>query len=208
VARAEARKGRVPLRCAMCGGPRVPEGLGGKAAVAALRQSKVLDTRTTLARIVSILLAVLAALNTIVFLLALAAPIVIKLPLVACAAIAIAMSVRIRASAIRLDRKAKDAREEAWLAAAEDVATKMPGGITAQQLAARLHIDPEHADRLLTHLASTERMRIDVDDDAEVRFRAQSEITGGLRIDDDALFEDELFAESDASRARSKREIR
>ncbi|MCL2722966.1 MAG: hypothetical protein FWD69_00875 [Polyangiaceae bacterium] len=205
MARTEARvvRGRTQPICALCGGPRIPSGLGGDAAATALRQSKALDGRSMRARMTSVIFAVMTVLGALVLLAAWHAGFVVMLALFACTALFAALALRARRTATRLDRKSKDAQDEAWLAAVENVTAHETNGVTVHELAARLHIDEERADHLLTRLLATERTRIDVGDDAEVRYRTRTEIAPGLRVDDDALYEQELANEDDP--ARNKR---
>jgi hypothetical protein len=85
-----------------------------------------------------------------------------------------ALAVGARARASRATEAAGEALGRAWLAAAEEVASQAANGITVAELASRLKIDPERADKLLTQLAVHDRTRIDVDDDAEVRYSVTS----------------------------------
>ncbi len=68
------------------------------------------------------------------------------------------------------------------LAAAEDVAKSSKNGVTVTELAKRLKIDPARAEDLLTQLAVHDRTRIDVGDDAQVRYSVAPE---GDIIDDE-----------------------
>jgi len=203
--------GQEQLVCAMCGGPRIPEGLGGEAAASALRQSKVINGQAMRARALSAILAMAAAIGALV-LVALAASVsaglVAKLIVLACTVVLATIAWKARARATHLRRKVDGARDEAWLAAAEDVAAKSAAGITAHELAARLHIDPQRADDLLTRLAKVERTRIDVGDDAELRYSTRPELMPGLRVDDSSLFEEpspeDNAKENDGGSAQNK----
>ncbi len=77
--------------------------------------------------------------------------------------------------------RAKDADEKAWMAAAMQAA-RGGAGVTAEELAKRLSVSPERADHLLTQLAVHDRTRIDVGDDAQVRYSVAPE---GDIIDDE-----------------------
>lgn len=98
------------------------------------------------------------------------------------------------------------------LAAAEQVVAGAPHGMTAAELAARLKIDEARGDALLTRLAVNDRTRVDVGDDAEVRYsvRGTALDTTGDDGDDAALMDRDLdqdldFAGNPAQKARGSR---
>jgi hypothetical protein len=115
-----------------------------------------------------------------------------------------ALAVRARAKASQATSDANEALDRAWLAAAADVATQAKKGVTVAELAARLKIDAVKAEKLLTQLAVNDRTRIDVDDDAEVRYSVAPEIdTSKVRV---STSEDQFRALEEAEAAASKRE--
>lgn len=156
--------------CGVCGGPRMPGGLGGEAATTALKEAKVFLSRATRSKAASVVLAVMAAFVTLVLIAAWPAALVAKLVLFALAAMPAAFAARARLKAAEATEKATDAEGRAWLAAAEDAVKKNPSGLTQEELAKTLKIDPARAEALLTQLAVHDRTRIDVGDDAEIRY--------------------------------------
>ncbi len=113
---------------------------------------------------------IFAAAVTLVALAIMPASLVGKSILFALAVAPLVLAMRSRGRAREARQHAKAAAERAWQAAAEDVASHAKEGITPAVLAKTLGIEPEHADRLLTSLAVHDRTRIDVGDDAEVRY--------------------------------------
>jgi hypothetical protein len=166
----------------VCGGPRIPGNLGGEAAAAALKEQKKHWTDARLASTATLIQALFAAIATLIGLAFLPSSVAGKAFVFAIAAVSLLLALRSRTRASAARKRAKEAGERAWQAAAEDAA-KQKGGITASQLAKTLGIALEHADRLLTSLAVHDRTRVDVDDEAEVwfsvppspRFRIESE---------------------------------
>ena len=185
--------------CAVCGGPRIPQNLGGEDAIAPLREAKAFLGTATRARAASIAWGILAFLATLVVVAATAKEaIAATIVLAALAIVPAILAVRARGRASKAAKSAKSAEERAWLAAAEDAAKSASakgGGITAKELGKRLQVDEKRADELLTQLAVHERTRIDVGDDAEVRYSVEPQMrvaTGG----GDAL-EDEVEEEQE-----------
>lgn len=175
----------------MCGGPRTPGGLGGDEAKAPLREAKLLRGKAIRSRAASLVFFLMAAFATLVAVAAWPAALVAKLLLLALAVTPTALGVRARGNASTSTSKAEEAMDRAWLAAAADVVTRSKKGVTASELAKRLKIDDERADKLLTELAVNDRTRIDVDDEAEVRYSVhpddQAKVRVGSDDEDDAL---------------------
>jgi len=163
----------------------MPSGLGGEAAVTPLREAKAERNRAVRARAVSWVLALIAAFTTLVFVAAWPAAIVAKLILLFVAVGPALLALRSRATARKAASNASAAMERAWLAAAEDVASRSKSGVTSAELAKQLRIEPERAEKLLTELAVHDRTRIDVGDDAEVRYSARPEALAKVRIEDE-----------------------
>ncbi|WP_146654462.1 hypothetical protein [Labilithrix luteola] len=120
-----------------------------------------------------------------------------KLVLLAVALAPTLLAVRSRANAGKARSVADEAIERAMLAAAEEVVARAPHGMTAAELATRLKIDESRGDALLTRLAVHDRTRVDVGDDAEVRYsvRGTTLDTAGVRVkggDDAALMDRDL----------------
>ncbi len=158
--------------CAMCGGPRIPGGFGGDAASNALREQKKALANARLASVATVVQGIFASAVTLVALAVMPASIVGKVVLLVLAIAPLVLSVRSRARAAKAREHARAASERAWQAAAEAAAAHSKGGITPVALAKMLAIPPEHADELLAALTVQDRTRIDVGDDAEVRYSA------------------------------------
>jgi len=162
--------------CAMCGGPRIPGGVGGEPAANALRQAKVLLGGRARARARAIAWTVLAVMATL-FVVAVAAKAALATSVVlfVLAALPAFLALRARSQGSARGKAAEDALARAWQAAAEAIAAKAPAGLTVEALAEALSIDEARADRLLTNLAVHDRVRIDVGDDAVVRYSVAPE---------------------------------
>jgi hypothetical protein len=204
IARVEPKGSGATVRwvCGVCGGPRMPSGLGGEAAITPLREARASQTRAVKARAAFWVLMTIATFFTLVAVAAWPAAVVGKLIWLAIAMTPMAFAVRARAKASRASDDANEALERAWLAAAEDVATHAKKGVTVAELATRLKIDPVMAEHLLTQLAVHERTRIDVDDDAEVRYSVAPELdTSKVRI---GSTEDQFRALEQAEQAEAQ----
>lgn len=198
VARVEPKGSGASVRwvCGVCGGPRMPSGLGGEAAVTPLREAKASQTRATRARAAFWVFVTIASFFTLVAVAAWPAALLMKLIWLAVAVTPTAFAVRARARASRATDDANEALDRAWLAAAEDATSQAKKGVTVAELAARLKIDPVKAEELLTQLAVHDRTRIDVDDDADVRYSIAADIdTSKVRI---ATSEDQFRALEEA----------
>ena len=158
--------------CAVCGGPRIPSNLGGEAASAALRQQKKALANARLASAATVFQGLAAVLVTLVGLAVAPAALVGKLIVFALAAAPLFLALRSRSRATRARALAEEASDRAWHAAAEDAAARAKQGVTVDALAKMLGVEPAEADRLLTDLTVHDRARIDVGDDAEVRYSA------------------------------------
>ena len=156
--------------CAMCGGPRIPSGFGGETATRALREQKKALANARAASVATVVQGIVASAVTLVALAIMPASMLGKVVLCALAIAPLVLAVRSRARAVKARAHAKAAGERAWQAAAEDAAARSASGITPAALAKTLGIEPEHADELLTSLAVHDRTRIDVGEDAEVRY--------------------------------------
>lgn len=164
-------------RCAVCGGPRIHGGFGGEDAAAALREAKTHLGAAARAKALLVAFAfgtLMSLLFTSGIWLATGSILARALTLATTALIAF-LATRSLSRAKASDAKADEARERAMLAAAEDVAKRREDGVTAEELGKALAIEPARADKLLTELAVHERTRIDVGDDAEVRYSVTPE---------------------------------
>ena len=209
VARVEPKGSGPKLHwvCGVCGGPRMPHGLGGEAATSPLREARASEIRSKKARASVWAFGLMAAFFTLVALAAWPAALAWKLFFLAFAVtpMLLAMRARNRSKTSRAD--AAEALDRAWLAAAEDVAKSTKQGVTVAELAARLTIDPVRAEALLTKLAVQDGTRIDVDDDAEVRYSiGAGEPAGTRRVRvDTSRSEDEFRALEEADAIASGR---
>jgi hypothetical protein len=185
----------------VCGGPRISAAFGGEPAAAALREQKKLLTHARLASVATLVQALFAAMVTLLGLVIAPASVTGKVVVLPLALAALVLALRSRSRARRARTDASRASERAWQAAAEDVAAHARGGVTAAALASTLGLEPEHADRLLTTLAVHDRTRIDVGDDAEVRYSVAPDALRGTNT--------EAFDEHDgAARASLKEPLR
>ena len=169
--------------CGVCAGPRMPGGLGAEAAMTPLREAKASLGAATRSRAAFWVFAIMATFMTLIVLAAWPAAILAKLILLAMAVAPTLLAVRARARAGKANEAANEALDRAWLAAAEDVTSHAKKGVTVAELAGRLKIDAVKAEKLLTQLAVNERTRIDVDDDAEVRYSIASDAVAKVRVD-------------------------
>ena len=190
IARVEPKGSGASLRwvCGVCAGPRMPGGLGGEAVVAPLREAKASLSLATRLRLSYRLFALAASFSTLALLAAVLGSANLFVIFVAVAtAFQMALALRQRGKAQRATADANEALDRAWLAAAEDVASHAKKGVTVAELASRLKIDAVKAEKLLTQLAVHDRTRIDVDDDAEVRYSVSPELDSSaadrVRID-------------------------
>jgi hypothetical protein len=156
--------------CAICGGPRIAGNRGGPEAVKALQEQKRQLGAARLASVGTVVQAAFAAAATLIGLAILPASIAGKVIVFAIALVPLLMALRSRSRATTARANAKAASERAWQAAAEEVAAEAEGGVTASALAKTLGVEEAEADRLLTSLAVHDRTRVDVGDDAEVRY--------------------------------------
>jgi hypothetical protein len=163
--------------CAMCGGPRVPGGFGGDESKNALREAKTLLSAATRAKARSIAWSILAVLATLVVVAASAKEaLVATIALSLMAIVPAFLAIRARGQGNKRKENADAALDRAWLAASEEIAAKHANGVTAKELGKTLQIDEARADKLLTQLAVHDKTRIDVGDDAEVRYSAAPEV--------------------------------
>lgn len=169
VARIE-KKGPGEWVCAVCGGPRTPGGLGGKPARTALAAEKEARGRATKQRAATWVWGVVATLVTLAVALAWPAALVAKVVALAFALAPALFAVRSASRVSGSAKEAAEAHERALLAAAQSLVAAKAEGVTAAELAERLELPEERADALLTQLAVHEKTRIDVGDDAEIRY--------------------------------------
>ncbi len=163
--------------CGVCAGPRMPGGLGGEAAATPLREAKAslsLATRLRLSYRLFAFASILSTLGLIAGILG-GASLFIGIVAVA-AAMQTMLALRQRSKALRATADANEALDRAWLAATEQVASHSKNGVTVAELASRLKVDAVKAEKLLTQLAVHDRTRIDVDDDAEIRYSVTPDI--------------------------------
>jgi hypothetical protein len=185
----------------------MPHGLGGEAATGPLREARASELRSKRAKASVWAFGLMAAFFTLVALAAWPAALAWKLFFLAFAVTPTLLAMRARNRSKTSKADAAEALDRAWLAAAEDVAKSTRKGVTVAELAARLKIDPVRAEALLTKLAVQDGTRIDVDDDAEVRYSIGGSPPGGagrVRIDT-SRSEDQFRALEEAEAAASGR---
>jgi hypothetical protein len=189
--------------CAVCGGPRIPNAEGGEASAKHLVEQRAHLGRARLASAATVFQGMFAALATLAAIVLAPATLVGKAFLFAIALVPLLLAVRSRGRAAAARKLAGDAGEKAWQAAAEAIAKSAPRGVTAAGLAKALAIDEAFADRLLTSLAVHDRTRIDVGDDAEVRYSVAPETRTRITDEtaDDSAVWDEM-AEKQKENAR------
>jgi hypothetical protein len=159
----------------MCGGPRIISNFGGETATNALREQKKAFSNARAASVATVVQAMFAAVVTLIGLALLPASIAGKVVVFAIAVVPLILALRSRSRATQARENAKNAGDRAWQAAAEDVAASSKEGVTVPALAKALGIEPAHAEKLLTALTVHDRTRIDVGDDAEVRYSVRPE---------------------------------
>ena len=192
VARAEPHP-ELRLVCAVCGGPRVRsyalEESTQRDVDRALARAKALGGPTAWSWVAALPLALVLSV-AIAWTLGAAAGAVSAIVLVA-SVLAFGAG---RARKLRAARGA--AVDEAWEKVAAALVER-DGAMTARGLAQRLDVDEARADRLLTSLAVHDRVRVDVADDAEVRYRIEPDVLDSAE-DDLGAFDE---ASTDATHA-------
>ncbi len=143
---------------------------GSEAANGPLREARASEIRSRKARASVWAFGFMAVFFTLIALAAWPAALAWKLFLLAFAVTPTLLAMRARNRATIASADATEALDRAWLGAAETIAKGTKKGVTVAELAARLKIDPVRAEALLTKLAVQDGTRIDVDDDAEVRY--------------------------------------
>ncbi len=136
----------------------------------ALREQKKALANARMASMATVIQGIFATAVTLIALAIMPASIVGKVILFALAILPLVLAMRSRVRAAKARTHANAAGERAWQAAAEDAAARAKDGITSAALAKMLGVDAERADKLLTSLTVHERTRIDVGEDAEVRY--------------------------------------
>jgi hypothetical protein len=189
----------------MCGGPRIPGGFGGDESKNALREAKTLIGGATRAKARSLAWSILAVLAALVVVAAsakeaFAATVALSLM----AIIPAILGLRANGQSKKRKENADAALDRAWLSAAEEIAAKHEKGVTAKELGKALQIDEPRADKLLTQLAVHDKTRIDVGEDAEVRYSVGPEVLARVAVDDRSIDEDE---EGEATAAGKQRRI-
>lgn len=191
--------------CAVCGGPRIPGGFGGDESKNALREAKTLLGGATRAKARAIAWTILAVLATLVVVAASAKEaIAATVALLLMAVVPAFLAVRARGQGSKRKENADAALDRAWLAAAEEVATKHAKGVTAKELGKALQIDEARADALLTKLAVHDKTRIDVGDDAEVRYSAAPDVRARVVNVDDELADEPDGDEADVEQKQRR----
>ncbi|MBK8253159.1 MAG: hypothetical protein IPK82_10895 [Polyangiaceae bacterium] len=103
-------------------------------------------------------------------------------------------------------KELKAAIDQAWMAAAGDVANRMKGAFSAQKLAQAMGIDEVQAEEMLALLEANDVIRSDVTEAGELayqtKFRVGAVDTGAGEVDLEALAEAEAIAEEQRLKAQ------
>lgn len=202
VARLE-RKGRGRHAvCAVCGRHRIAANLGGAEASAALKEEDRALAMARAASVATILQALLAAAVTLVALVVAPSTVGAQVLAVVLTLAPVLLALRGRSRSAKARASAWAAGERAWLAAAESVVSSAPEGVTTEGLAKVLEIDAADAEKLLSQLAVHDRTRIDVGDDAEVRYSVQ--LDAPLRARDEPPFDVEGAREEETTESKGR----
>ncbi len=176
--RAEARTetrvvdGTTVFVCAVCGGPRAPAGLGGEAAQAHAREARTHFRAATRAKVASFAFGAAALLVAAVATIAWPAAFAGKLVWLSVTLAPALLALRSRLRVAPARARALATVKAMHLAAAKEAAEAAEAGATAKELSKRLGVTEPEAEALLVELSAADvGARIDVDDDAEVRFR-------------------------------------
>jgi hypothetical protein len=173
-ARTEARvvDGTTVFSCAVCGGPRAPGGLGGEVGARHAREARTHFRAASRAAVASFAFGAAALLVAAVATIAWPAALAGKLAWLAVTLAPALFAVRSRTRVGPARASALASVKAAHLAAAKEAAEASDVGATAKELATRLGVTEPEAEALLVELSAADvGARIDVDDDAEVRFR-------------------------------------
>lgn len=180
----------------------MPPGVSSASVTPLLREAKAAETRAHQRRALSWFSAALAAFVALVTLVLWTSSTAWNLFFLALIVLPMISALRARTRAKGAAHDAHAALDRAWLAAAAEVTSKAKRGITVSELASQLKIDETRADRLLTELAADDRTRIDVDDDAEIRYSVAGAGGGPTKM----RVEDERFRALDEVEAAQEQE--
>jgi hypothetical protein len=192
--------------CGACGGPRVPADVPGHrgtdATVRVLASARRKQAAAFGMRAATILFALVAVLGVglgaILWIPAHAAALVVGGFGTAALMLAFFLSKRAAAN----DRGALAEVDRAWTMVADEIMRAVKRDVTPRELSEWMRTDEAHAEKMLTELSATDRVRLDVGDDAELRFSPNAPNDGGPRV---AIDEEE---ENDAGARREERRER
>jgi len=180
----------------VCGGPRVPADVAGLARSDAELASLVRAKRLRAMAFGWTAAALMLALSAMMALgLAGLLALVARLPALLMGALgagAAALALGMRGRAKKRDAEAQGALELAWESVADEVLRARGRDVTAKELAALMRTDEARAERMLASLAAKDRARVEIDEDAELRYAPQ------LRIADDAGATEDARSPEDA----------
>lgn len=140
----------------------------------ALREEKAARGVALRAKAATVAFAIAAGFFGLVTLAAWPHALLFKAVLLAFTIVPTLMALKSSSTAGKASTRANEADEKAWMAAAMQAA-RGGAGITAEELAKQLSVTPARAEHLLTQLAVHDRTRIDVGDDAQVRYSVAPE---------------------------------
>ncbi len=191
--------------CGVCGAPRIPGGFGGEEASRALRETKEHRSSGARSSAATIIFGIVATIMSLIALAILPASLVGKVIVIALAVLPLVLALRSRSKASKARAIANEAHHRAWMAAAEEIARRSGRGVTPAELGKRLGLDDAEADRLLTALAVQDRTRIDVGDDAEVRYSVAPVVTPRVIDPAEEAAHEEAELEAGAEKMSRKR---
>ncbi len=119
--------------------------------------------------------------------------------------VAFVMGMAMRGRARKNDDVAQTDLEAAWESVAHEVLRARGGELTAKELAQVMRTTEPHAETMLTALSVNDRARIDVGDDAELRYSAHLAAPAPLvRVADDVVQTEHDETRADPPRAMER----
>ena len=167
--------------CAVCGGPRIPvkdERAHSQGEKESLRRAHLAAKRAFGWRIAGTGLGLTGAIVAAIGLIFTGAHAVVGLIILGIALAFIVFAMRFAANARRELTNAKLAAFAAWGMVGEALLRLNGGQLTAKEIAAMMQTTEGDAERMMTILSADSRVRVDLGDDAELRYRVTSVESG------------------------------